>query len=158
MDCPRRLLEAGRLEARSLAAVTYIARLVAAGFGEVRALFERNFAERGEIGAVVAAYRKGDKVVDLWGGRRTPEGDSPWNEDTMVVVMSTTKGVSAMTLAVANARGWLDYDAPVASSRSASCAPVPRCSSARARARSARRVWADRSRSPIPTRGWAMPT
>ena len=32
----------------------------------------------------------------------------------MVVVHSTTKGVSAMTLAVANARGWLDYDAPVA--------------------------------------------
>jgi CubicO group peptidase (beta-lactamase class C family) len=28
--------------------------------------------------------------------------------------MSTTKGLSAMTLAVANARGWLDYDAPVA--------------------------------------------
>lgn len=32
----------------------------------------------------------------------------------MVVVMSTTKGLSAMTLAVANARGWIDYDAPVA--------------------------------------------
>jgi CubicO group peptidase (beta-lactamase class C family) len=28
--------------------------------------------------------------------------------------MSTTKGMSAMTLAIANARGWLDYDAPVA--------------------------------------------
>jgi CubicO group peptidase (beta-lactamase class C family) len=55
-------------------------------------------------------------VVDLWGGRRTPEGDAPWNEDTMVVVvMSTTKGLTAMTLALANARGWLDYDAPVAS-------------------------------------------
>jgi CubicO group peptidase (beta-lactamase class C family) len=32
----------------------------------------------------------------------------------MVVVMSGTKGLAAMTLAVANARGWLDYDAPVA--------------------------------------------
>ena len=32
----------------------------------------------------------------------------------MVVVFSTTKGISAMTLAVANARGWLDYEAPVA--------------------------------------------
>lgn len=67
------------------------------------------------IGAAVAAYWRGEKVVDLWGGRRTPEGDSPWNEDTMVVVMSTTKGLAAMTLALANARGWLDYDAPVAS-------------------------------------------
>ena len=32
----------------------------------------------------------------------------------MVAVMSTTKGMAAMTMAVANARGWLDYDAPVA--------------------------------------------
>ena len=87
---------------------------VAPGFEEVRAQFERNFAERGEIGAAVAAYWRGEKVVDLWGGRRTPDRDAPWNEDTMVVVMSTTKGLAAMTLAVANARGWLDYDAPVA--------------------------------------------
>jgi CubicO group peptidase (beta-lactamase class C family) len=92
----------------------YIDGLVAPGFEEVRAEFSRNFASRGEIGAAVAAYWRGEKVVDLWGGRRTPEGDDPWNEDTMVVVMSTTKGLSAMTLAVANARGWLDYDAPVA--------------------------------------------
>jgi len=88
--------------------------LVAPGFEEVRAEFERNFAKRGEIGAAVAAYWRGEKVVDLWGGRRTPNGDAPWNEDTMVVVMSTTKGLAAMTLAVANARGCLDYDAPVA--------------------------------------------
>jgi len=88
--------------------------LVAPGFERVRTEFERNFAERGEIGAAVAAYWRGEKVVDLWGGRRTPRGDAPWNQDTMVVVQSTTKGLSAMTLAVANARGWLDYDAPVA--------------------------------------------
>lgn len=88
--------------------------LVAPGFEEVRTEFERNFAERGEIGAAVAAYWRGEKVVDLWGGRRTPNGNDPWNEDTMVVVNSTTKGLSAMTLALANARGWLDYDAPVA--------------------------------------------
>jgi CubicO group peptidase (beta-lactamase class C family) len=88
--------------------------LVAPGFEEVRTEFERNFARRGEIGAAVAAYWRGEKVVDLWGGRRTPEGNAPWDEDTMVVVMSTTKGLAAMTLALANARGWLDYEAPVA--------------------------------------------
>ena len=87
---------------------------VAPGFEEVRAEFERNFDERGEIGAAVAAYWRGEKVVDLWGGRRTPEGDAPWNEDTLVVFMSSTKGLAAMTLALANSRGWLDYDAPVA--------------------------------------------
>src|SRR6476620_46640 len=87
---------------------------VAAGFEEVRAEFERNFEERGEIGAAVAAYWRGEKVVDLWGGRRSPYGDAPWNEDTMVLVNSSTKGLAAMTVAVAHARGWLDYDAPVA--------------------------------------------
>jgi CubicO group peptidase (beta-lactamase class C family) len=86
---------------------------VAPGFEEVRTEFERNFAERGDIGAAVAAYWRGEKVVDLWGGYRTPERDAPWEEDTMVAVASTTKGLAAMTLAVANSRGWLDYDAPV---------------------------------------------
>ena len=93
---------------------TQVLGTVASGFEEVRAEFERNFTERGEIGAAVAAYWRGEMVVDLWGGRRTPEADEPWQQDTMVVVMSTTKGLAAMTLAVANARGWLDYDAPVA--------------------------------------------
>ena len=87
---------------------------VAEGFEEVRAEFERNFLERGEIGAAVAAYWRGEKVVDLWGGRRTPTGEEPWREDTMVLVNSTTKGLAAMTVAVANSRGWIDYDAPVA--------------------------------------------
>jgi CubicO group peptidase (beta-lactamase class C family) len=87
---------------------------VAPGFDEVRAEFERNFTVRGEIGAAVAAYWRGDKVVDLWGGRRAPAGDAPWDEDTLVLVHSCTKGMSAMTAAVANARGWLEYDAPVA--------------------------------------------
>ena len=86
---------------------------VAEGFEEVRAEFERNFLERGETGAAVAAYWRGEKVVDLWGGRRTPDGRERWNEDTMVVVNSTTKGLAAMTIAVANSRGWIDYDARV---------------------------------------------
>ena len=97
-----------------VAATVPIHGFVAPGFEEVRAEFERNFAERGDIGAAVAAYWRGEKVVDLWGGRRSPYSDEPWNEDTMVVVMSTTKGLSAMTLAVASSRGWLDYDKPVA--------------------------------------------
>ena len=32
----------------------------------------------------------------------------------MVVIHSATKGLAAMTLAVAHSRGWLDYDARVA--------------------------------------------
>lgn len=53
-------------------AVTHVAGLVAPGFEEVRTQFERNFAERGEIGAAVAAYWKGEKVVDPWGAAARP--------------------------------------------------------------------------------------
>lgn len=40
---------------------------MASGFEKVREEFERNFAERDEIGAAVAAYWRGEAVVDLWG-------------------------------------------------------------------------------------------
>jgi CubicO group peptidase (beta-lactamase class C family) len=43
---------------------------VAPGFESVREEFERNFAERGELGAACAVYHEGEKVVDLWGGYR----------------------------------------------------------------------------------------
>lgn len=98
----------------SAATATQQGPFVATGFEEVRDVFDRNLAEGREIGAAVAAYWRGEKVVDLWGGRRTPKGQEPWNEDTMVVVNSTTKGLAAMTIALANSRGWIDYDARVA--------------------------------------------
>ena len=74
---------------------------VAPGFEEVRREFERNFAERGEAGGALAAYWRGEKVVDLWGGVRNKATGEPWEEDTMVIVYSTTKGLAAMTLALA---------------------------------------------------------
>ena len=44
---------------------TLVNGFVAPGFEEVRVEFERNFTDRGEIGAAVAAYWRGEKVVDL---------------------------------------------------------------------------------------------
>jgi len=87
---------------------------VAPGFEEVEREFARNFAERGELGGAVAAYVGGEKVVDLWGGVRDARDGSPWEEDTLVLVYSTSKGLAAMTLALAHSRGWLDYDERVA--------------------------------------------
>jgi CubicO group peptidase (beta-lactamase class C family) len=49
----------------------------------------------------------------LWGGVRNKATGDPWEEGTMVIVHSTTKGLAAMTLAIAHSRGWLDYDEPV---------------------------------------------
>jgi CubicO group peptidase (beta-lactamase class C family) len=83
---------------------------VAYGFEAVREAFVENFRNRRELGGAVCAYVRGEKVVDLWGGVRNKATGEPWNEDTMVIVHSTTKGLAAMTLALAHSRGWLDYE------------------------------------------------
>lgn len=87
---------------------------VKTGFERVKDVFERNFTERGELGAACAVYHKGEKVVDLWGGIRDEASLAPWEEDTMTVVYSTTKGMSALAMAVAHSRGLFEYDEPVA--------------------------------------------
>jgi CubicO group peptidase (beta-lactamase class C family) len=84
------------------------------GYGPVADAFRRNFVERGEIGAACAVYRDGHKVVDLWGGYRDGATRTPWREDTVVVMYSTTKGVSSLALALAHSRGLLDFDQRVA--------------------------------------------
>jgi CubicO group peptidase (beta-lactamase class C family) len=83
---------------------------VSTGFEAVRDAFGENFAHGGEVGAACCVYRNGKKVVDLWGGVRNAVTGEPWEKDTMVVVYSATKGLAAMTLALAHSRGWLDYE------------------------------------------------
>src|SRR6187455_3866980 len=83
-------------------------------FEPVRDAFVRNFASRRELGGACCIYHRGVKVVDLWGGLRNKQTGEPWNEDTMVLIYSATKGLAAMTLALAHSRGWLDYDERVA--------------------------------------------
>ncbi len=81
-------------------------------FAAVRAEFERNFAERGDVGAAVAVYARGEPVVDLWAGDARP--GQPWAEDTLTPVFSTTKGPTTLAIQVLADRGVIDLDAPVA--------------------------------------------
>jgi CubicO group peptidase (beta-lactamase class C family) len=83
-------------------------------FTDVAEEFERNFAERGEVGASVAVTVAGETVVDLWGGTADAEGHRPWEEDTLCVAMSSTKGATALCAHLLAAAGQLDLDAPVA--------------------------------------------
>jgi CubicO group peptidase (beta-lactamase class C family) len=83
---------------------------VAPGFEPLADEFRRNFERRGELGAACAVYHHGEKVVDLWGGHSDRRRRRPWGEDTLVVVYSTSKGMAATTVAVAHARGLIDYD------------------------------------------------
>jgi CubicO group peptidase (beta-lactamase class C family) len=84
-----------------------------AGFEGVREAFAENFARRNELGGACCIYHQGEKVVDLWGGIRNQATGEPWQEDTMVLVFSASKGLAAMTMALAHSRGWLDFDARV---------------------------------------------
>jgi len=80
------------------------------GFEAVRDAFATNFAQRRELGGACCVFHHGEKVVDLWGGVRNKRTGEPWQQDTMALVYSTTKGLAAMTLAVAHSHGWLDYE------------------------------------------------
>jgi CubicO group peptidase (beta-lactamase class C family) len=84
------------------------------GYGKFADVFRRNMTGGQEIGAACAVYSHGKKVVDLWGGYRNGITKEPWQEDTLVTVFSTTKGVCALAMAVAASRGLISYDARVA--------------------------------------------
>src|SRR6476620_8325640 len=84
------------------------------GYGKVADAFRRNLNSGKEIGAAVAVYRDGRKVVDLWGGYRNGNTQAPWEHDTVVIVFSTTKGVAAVAVARAVSRGYISYDSKVA--------------------------------------------
>jgi CubicO group peptidase (beta-lactamase class C family) len=79
------------------------------GLEGVRGAFAENFSRRGEVGGACSAFVGGRKVVDLWGGVRNKRTGWRWEWDTMVVVYSATKGLAAMTLAIAHSRGWLHW-------------------------------------------------
>jgi len=83
-------------------------------FAAVREEFERNFAERGEVGASVCVTVDGEVAVDLWGGVADPETQARWTEDTIAVIWSSTKGATALCAHLLAARGAIDLDAPVA--------------------------------------------
>ncbi|MFI7058474.1 serine hydrolase domain-containing protein [Streptosporangium canum] len=86
----------------------------APGFEGVREAFAANLAGGQEVGAAIGVYLHGRKVVDLWGGTADPETGRRWERDTLQVVFSTTKGVTAACAHLLSQRGELDLDAPVA--------------------------------------------
>lgn len=94
--------------------MTMIEGEVEAGFEPVREAFEANFSERGDIGAAVCVYLHGRPVVDLWGGVADRDTGRPWTRDTLQLVYSATKGVTATAAHLLVQRGELDLDAPVA--------------------------------------------
>ncbi|MEJ7935495.1 serine hydrolase domain-containing protein [Sphingobium sp. AN558] len=87
---------------------------VAPGYEPVRAAFEDNFASGKELGAHFAVYRDGAPLVDLWGGSADEAGTVPVTENTLYTLMSTTKGLTSMCIAMLVDRAKLNYETPVA--------------------------------------------
>ena len=82
-------------------------------FERVKAVFEENFEQRGDVGASVAVSLEGETMVDLWAGHRNRARTLPWEQDTIVNVYSTTKTMTALTALLLADRGELDLYAPV---------------------------------------------
>ena len=79
-------------------------------FEEVREAFIENFRRLNELGAACCIYYHGEKVVDLWGGIRNRATGEPWEEETMALVFSSTKGMAGLAMALAHSRGLFEYD------------------------------------------------
>ena len=67
-----------------------------------------------EQGLQVAAYLDGQLVVDTWAGVADATTGRPVDGETLFLVFSTTKGVTATVIHLLAERGLLEYDVPVA--------------------------------------------
>jgi CubicO group peptidase (beta-lactamase class C family) len=91
---------------------------VAEGYAPVRETFARHLASGEQRGGAFAVYRRGEKVVDLWGGAAHRGGRGgparPWVEDTVSMMFSVTKGLAALVFLKLHEQGAFSYDEPVA--------------------------------------------
>jgi CubicO group peptidase (beta-lactamase class C family) len=76
-------------------------------FARVAVALEKAAKNRG--GAAVCVYHRGQPVADLWTGTRNDSG-APWEEDTVSLSFSVTKGIAATALHILVDRGLIDYE------------------------------------------------
>lgn len=81
--------------------------------GSVLEVFEKNFRDRGELGASVSVWWNGVELVSEGHGWCEKERQRPWSVDTMVPVYSATKGPASCALLHALASRGLDETTPV---------------------------------------------
>ena len=64
----------------------------------IKPLFEENFVRLGELGAAVSIWQRGEMLLELHGGFRDAQRETPWTEDTIVLFWSATKGLGSACL------------------------------------------------------------
>jgi CubicO group peptidase (beta-lactamase class C family) len=77
-------------------------------------LFAENFTSRGELGASVCVWLEGHEVLSLGAGWKDRQQTEPWDERTMVLVWSATKGPAAACVLHACQEHGIDPTTPVA--------------------------------------------
>lgn len=82
-------------------------------FQSVADVFARQLPKKGDGGAALSVYFEGEKVVDIWAGTRNNSG-APWEEDTLALSWSTTKGITSTLLHILIDQGLANYDDPIA--------------------------------------------
>lgn len=83
--------------------------MIADGWQFIHQLFKENFVEKRDFGASIAIYYDDELVVDLWGGSFHRSLTKPYDNDTLQLVFSTSKGVVAIAAALCVERGLLNY-------------------------------------------------
>jgi len=89
--------------------------MVAQGFEKIADVFRSNFDEFPELGAGFALYADGEAKVDITAGVADAASGSAWDDRTLQLVFSTTKGAAAICVARLVDTGMLSYDDTVAS-------------------------------------------
>ena len=82
--------------------------------GCVEALFHEQIQQGLHPGASLAVYRHGKPVLDLFGGMANTDAGHPVTSDTMFVLYSSTKPLTAACVYLLWERGKLDWDDRVA--------------------------------------------
>ena len=82
-------------------------------FIEARKIFEKSLEDGFELGGAICLEVKGEKVLDLWGGHKDQDRTEAWEENTIVNVFSTTKGIAAICLLQLIEKGLIDIEKPV---------------------------------------------
>ena len=80
---------------------------------KVRAVLESIVKDTTEIGLQVAAYVGGTLVIDAWAGMADEATKRPVDGDTMFMLSSTTKGVTATCMHVMAEKHKISYDMPI---------------------------------------------
>ena len=80
----------------------------------VQSALKKAICDYGEIGLQVAAYVKGELVIDCWAGVADVDTGRLVDGDTLFNVFSVTKALASTAIHIQAEKGLLDYDKPIA--------------------------------------------